>query len=539
MNPSLENMSIEQLREMVRSQAVQAKESEDQIAWYKKAIEDFEKKVQTIQKEKESLLKKLQEILEKFSSVKFELSQLKRLVFGSKRERFVSNGQDGQMSLPFEVEARTASDEQEQATEKITYNRRKPSKRNHQGRLPLPDHLPVEEIFIEPEEDVTGLKCIGKEITDELEYEAAVLKVKRYIRNKYAMEGNEGVITGKLPTRPIDKCIAGPGLLAHIHVSKFVYHLPFYRQAQRLKTEHQVVIPRSTIDGWQTGVSNLVWPLYEELKRQVLGQGYIQLDETPIKVLDQRKKGTTHRGYHWVYHSPIEHMVFFDYQEGRGREGPRKLLTDFKGYLQTDGYKVYDWFGVQKDITLVNCMAHARRAYEKALSDDRKRAEYAMEEIQKLYMVERKAREQGLSAEQRHELRLDESLPILNALGTWMAEQIRTTLPKSPFGKALIYSVSRWDNLIAYLKDGHLEIDNNLVENAIRPNALGRKNHLFAGSHAGAQKAAMFYSFFGTCKMNDVDPFTWFKTVLEIIPDYPANKLVDLLPQNLNLQKYT
>ena len=551
MDSGLESMSIEQMKEVIRIQADQAKESEDKIAWYKRAIDDFEKKVRTIeqekesilkekesiQKEKDSILKKFQEMLEKFSSMKFELSQLKRMVFGSKRERFVSNGEDGQMSLPFEVEA--LPDNTESPTEEIAFTRRKANRKNHHGRLPLPDHLPVEEIVIEPEEDVTGLKCIGSEVTDELEYNAAILKIKRYIRHKYAMANNEGVITGNLPTRPIDKCIAGPGLLAHIHVSKFVYHMPFYRQAQRLKTEHQVVVPRSTIDSWQTGTANLVWPLYEELKRQVLGQGYIQLDETPIKVLDQRKKGTTHRGYYWVYHSPIEHMAFFDYQEGRGREGPRKLLTDFKGYLQTDGYKVYDWFGVQKDITLVNCMAHARRAVEKSLDDDHKRAEYAMQEIQKLYLVERKAREQGLSAEQRHELRLDESLPILNALGTWMAEQIKTTLPKSPFGKALIYSVSRWDHLMAYLKDGHLEIDNNLCENAIRPNALGRKNHLFAGSHSGAQKAAMFYSFFGTCKMNDVDPFIWFKTVLKIIPDYPANKLADLLPQNLNLQKYS
>jgi transposase len=545
MNPSLENMSAEQLRELLLEKQNQLASLEQTNRVLTKERDHLGQKISILTKaynkleeEKESLLKKLQEILEKFSSMKFELSQLKRLVYGSKRERFVSNGENGQMSLPFEVEAKVASDE-EQATQEISFKRRKPQKRNHKGRVALPDHLPVEETFIEPEEDTTGMKCIGQEITEELEYEAAILKIKRIIRNKYALPNNEGVITGNLPTRPIDKCIAGPGLLAHILVSKFVYHLPFYRQAQRLKTEHQVIIPRTTIDGWQTRISNLVWPLYEEFKRQVLGQGYIQLDETPIKVLDQRKKGTTHRGYYWVYNSPPEHIVFFDYQEGRGREGPKKLLTDFKGYLQTDGYIVYDWFGLQKDITLVGCWAHARRAVEKSLNDDRKRAEYAMQEIQKLYMIERKAREQGLSAEQRHELRLDESLPILNALGTWMAEQIKTTLPKSPFGKALIYSVSRWDNLMAYLKDGYLEVDNNLVENAIRPNALGRKNHLFAGSHAGAQKAAMFYSFFGTCKMNNVDPFTWFKTVLEIIPDYPANKLVDLLPQNLDLQKYS
>ncbi len=225
----------------------------------------------------------------------------------------------------------------------------------------------------------------------------------------------------------------------------------------------------------------------------------------------------------------------FDYQEGRGREGPRKLLSDFKGYLQTDGYAVYDWFGKQKDITLMSCMAHARRMFEKALGDDQKRAEYAMTEIQKLYHIERRARQQGLSAEQRHELRLEESLPIMNELGKWMAAQVRTTLPKSPFGKALVYSVSRWDNLMNYLKDGYLEIDNNLVENAIRPTALGRRNYLFAGSHAGAKSAAMFYSFFASCKHNNVDPFTWLKKVLEIIPDYPANKLSDLLPQNLDL----
>ena len=153
------------------------------------------------------------------------------------------------MSPPFEVETKTSSDE-EQTTEEIAFKRRKPKKRNQKGRLPLPDHLPVEEIFIEPEEDTTGMKCIGQEITDELEYEAALLKIKRYIRNKYALPDNEGVITGNLPARPIDKCIAGPGLLAHIHFSKFVYHLPFYRQAQRFKNEHQITIPRTTIDGW-------------------------------------------------------------------------------------------------------------------------------------------------------------------------------------------------------------------------------------------------------------------------------------------------
>jgi transposase len=540
MSRAPENMTKKQLQELVLKQQNKIQVITEEMSGFsskidllKRKVQEKEKQVQVITKEKESLLKKLQEMLEKFSSMKFELSQLKRLIFGSKRERFVSGAENGQMSLPFNVEEATREDSVA-TTEKVSSFQRQ-KRKNHPGRLTLPDHLPVEEIIIEPEEDVTGLKCIGYETTDELEYQQAILKIKRFKRPKYAREDNEGVICGDLPSRPIDKGIAGPGLLSHIHVSKYVYHLPFYRQSQRFKTEHQIDIPRSTMGGWQSSIASLLHLLYEEQKRQILGQGYLQVDETPIQVLDPKKKGKTHRGYYWVYYSPIQRMVLFDYQEGRGRDAPRKLLSDFKGYLQTDGYKVYDWFGTQKDITLLSCMAHARRMYEKSISDDKKRAEYAMTEIQKLYHIERRAREQKLSPEQRHELRLEESLPILNELGKWMTAQVRTTLPKSPFGKALIYSISRWDNLMNYLRDGYLEIDNNLVENSIRPTALGRRNYLFAGSHAGAQSAAMFYSFFATCKHNNVDPFTWLKKVLEIIPDYPANKLSDLLPQNLNL----
>ncbi len=509
--------------------------TEQEVLAAQKKIQVKEQEIQIISDEKVALLKKVQEMLEKFSSMKFELSQLKRLIYGSKRERFVSGAEDGQMSLPFDVETTSQEEDGEAATEEVSSFKRHKSRKNHPGRLALPDHLPVEEIIIEPEEDVTGLKCIGHEITDELEYQQAILKINRFKRPKYAREDNEGVICGDLPSRPIDKGIAGPGLLSHIFVSKYVYHLPLYRQAQRFKTEHQIDIPCSTMGGWQSAIARLLRLLYDEQKRQVLGQGYLQVDETPIQVLDPKKKGKTHRGYYWVYYSPIQRMVMFDYQEGRSREGPRKLLSDFKGYLQTDGYAVYDWFGKQKDITLLSCMAHARRMFEKALADDQKRAGYAMTEIQKLYQIERRARQLDLSTEQRHELRLNESLPIINELGKWMAAQVKTTLPKSPFGKALIYSLGRWDNLMNYLRDGYLEIDNNLVENAIRPTALGRRNYLFAGSHAGAKSAAMFYSFFASCRHNNVDPFTWLKKVLEIIPDYPANKLSDLLPQNMDL----
>jgi len=461
----------------------------------------------------------------------FRIAEYKRLLFGSKRERFIAENNPQQMALPFEVEQ---TPEVEAKTEKITYTRKKKANENHPGRLPLPDHLPVDEVVIEPQENTEGLKPIGKEVTDELDMTPARLFIRRYIRIKYAKADGEGVLIGELPSRPLEKAIAGPGLLSQIIIDKFADHLPVYRQIQRFKREG-VILSSSTINGWQEGIFRLLDPLHEALKRQVLGEGYLQVDETPIRVLDRIKKGTTHRGYYWVYHSPIRRAVLFDYRPGRGRDGPRQMLKDFEGYLQTDGYRVYEWFNMKKGITLTSCMAHARRMFEKALDNDKARAEHAMVQFQKLYAIERRARQETLSTAKRHELRLDESLPVLNELGKWMVEEIKHVLPKSLIGTALAYNISRWDKLMAYLHDGELEIDNNLVENAIRPNALGRKNYLFAGSHHGAERAAMMYSFLGTCKANGVNPFEWLKTVLEVIPDYKANKVHELLPYNLEL----
>ena len=252
--------------------------------------------------------------------------------------------------------------------------------------------------------------------------------------------------------------------------------------------------------------------------------------------INKKLKGKCHQGYYWVYNSPIQNAVLFDYRKGRGREGPKQMLKDFKGYLQSDGYSVYDWFGKKEHITLLNCWAHARRYFEKA-KDYNKAANEVLLKIQKLYAIERFAKNMELSTGERKEIRLEHSLPILNELSKWMAGNLSKHLPKSPMGEALHYTIPRWDNLISYLYDGTLEIDNNLVENAIRPNALGRKNYLFAGSHQSAQRAAMFYSFFGTCRRNEINPFDWLKDVLDRIPEHKANKLNELLPQNWKPQK--
>jgi hypothetical protein len=317
-------------------------------------------------------------------------------------------------------------------------------------------------------------------------------------------------------------------------VDKFVDHLPYYRQIERFKRDG-VELKASTIDGWQTAVCNLLVPLYEELKKQVLEQGYLQADESPIKVLDKNKKGKTHQGYYWVYHSPIEKMLFFDYRHGRGRDGPEELLKNFKGYLQTDGYVVYDAFAEKENIIMVGCMAHARRYFEKALDDDKARASMMLEMIQQLYAIERKMREDKLTHTEKHVYRLDNSQPIMLEIIKWLLANKDQVIPKSPTGKAIHYMIARWEYIRAFMYDGSLEIDNNLIENKIRPMVIGRKNYLFAGSHNGADRAAMFYSFFGTCKLHNINPYQWLKQVLNVVAEYKVSKLSELLPQNFIL----
>lgn len=466
---------------------------------------------------------------EKINYLESQLAMIRRMQFGQKRERF--EGDPGQMSLPFDAEPADAQQQEEEVGEKIEYVRRRP---NHKGRAKLPEHLPVEEIEIHPEGDLSDMVCIGREITEELECEPARFYIKRYIRYKYAAKSGEGVKIAGLPERVIDKGIPGAGLLAMILTDKYMDHLPLYRQKQRFAREN-IQIPSSTIEGWTKEALIKLHPLYEQLIFDTKAKGYLQVDETPIKVLDSDKKGAAHQGYYWVYHAPLDGTVLFDYSPTRGRQAPLSILGSFRGYLQTDGYAVYEKYARSKNVVHLACWAHARREFERALDNDRPRAEKALLMIQRLYAVERQAREEKLAAEQIKELRLTGSLPVINELGKWIFEEIKSTLPKSQIGKAMAYAYARWDGLSAYLYDGNLQMDNNLCENALRGVAIGRKNYLFAGSHEAAQRAAMIYSFFAICKKHEVNPFQWLKYTLENIMTINHKNLKDLYPQNYKI----
>jgi hypothetical protein len=258
----------------------------------------------------------------------------------------------------------------------------------------------------------------------------------------------------------------------------------------------------------------------------------LHADETIIKVLDSDKKGATHQGYYWVYQCHDKKLVLFDYRTGRGREGPQSILANYKGYLQTDGYQVYDEFADQGGITLLNCMAHARRKFHDALSNDKDRASHVLSEMQKLYAIERHLSETKIVGVDKIEYRKQNAIPILKELGLWMQKTYPQVLPSTAIGKAIAYSLSRWDKLSLYATTDILGIDNNPVENSIRPVTVGRKNYLFAGSHPAAQRAAMFYSLLATCKNYQVNPYHWLHDILNRIADHPINRIKELLPQN-------
>jgi len=461
------------------------------------------------------------------------IEQMQRMLFGSKSERFVKVPVDPkQLHLSFEEldEKNNNQKEPDQTVESLTKEKVAKSS-NHKGRNKLPKTLKEEEIIIEPAQDIEGLKKIGEERTEILEYLPATFFKLVIVRPKYEKPNQDGVLIADMPSRPIAKCMAGNMLLSSILINKYVDHLPLYRQRQIFKRSEIEIAP-STIDSWVSQLGSLLEPLYDAMVNTIKNGSYLQADETPTRVLDKQKKGSTHQGYYWVYHDPMKRMVVFDYQKGRNKDAPRKILDDFEGYLQTDGYASYNQYKSKKTVIHLACWAHTRRYFEKALKQDHSRAEYAMEKIQQLYTLEREIVD--LTADDKKKARIDKSLPIINELGKWISQENKKVLPSSLIGKAFTYSINLWDSLQSYLYDGNLMIDNNLIENSIRPNALGRKNYLFAGSHQGAKRSAMFYSFFGTCKMHAVNPQEWMTKVLEVIADHKVNKLYELFPQNLS-----
>jgi transposase len=471
-----------------------------------------------------------EELLFTVDKLKQELATLRRMIYGQKSERFIP-ADAAQILIPgLDLPNRQAA--KTQTVPSYKRKRREEAKVTPHGRAPLPAHLPRVEVVIEPEQDVTGWKRIGEEVTETLEYQAPKLLVRRTVRPKYARPDGEGVAIAAMPSMPLPRSEAGASLLAHILVSKYVDHIPFHRLRQQFKRNSQMDIPASTIDGWFKGACLLASPVGDLMQRLIKQSTYLQADETPIRVQDPEVQGKCHTGFMWPYLDPVQGLIVFDYQPSRGRNGPAEMLKNFSGALQADGYDGYNQFEQRADITLLGCFAHARRYFERALQQDQERATWMVTAIQKLYLIEREAREAGLSYQDRYQLRQQKALPILAEIKEWLHQNGTKVLPASLIGKAINYTVVMWPRLERYVTDGRFEIDNNLIENAIRPIALGRKNYLFAGSHDAARNAALIYSVLATAKYHDVNPAEYLQSLFETILDHPFHKLDELLPKN-------
>ena len=481
-----------------------------------------------------------EELLQQNASLKFENAQLKRLIFSSKKESHRPVETPLEQGNLFDLEP--TSTEEQVTTQAISYERKKPS--SHKGRNKLPSHLPVKEVVIEPEVDTSEMNKIGEEVTDTLEYTPGSLVIIRTRRIKYvtkkniakqgSQENDQRIYIAPAPQRAINKCIAESSLLAHIIVRKFIDHLPFYRQIQGFKRDFNWQPSKSTINDWFIAVCTLLQPLYNELGKELLISKYIQADESPIKVQDKNKSGKTHQGYQWVYHSPGKRIVLFKYHKSRSHHAVKEILQDYQGWVQCDGYKAYDkLLKYNKNIKLAGCWVHARRKYYEAKDSDAQRSNYALDIFTKVYHHE--AVSKTYQAIDRKAYRNRHVVPLINELYNWISEESIKVLPKSPLGRAMNYSIRQKGKLMACFEDGAIELDNNLIENKIRPLALGRKNYLFAGSHAAAQRIAMMYSFFATCKANEVNPQHWLTYVLDNIKETKLTKLRSLFPQNVQL----
>jgi transposase len=533
-----EQLSLEELKQLIAQKEQEISNYKHENTAYKKEVGAYQKEVGAYQKEVGAYQKEVSDYENLVLRLRGQVEKLARMLMGQKRERFVAPDvvalenlfSSVDVEIPpiivQELERKAEELKQQEETEK-----QKEKKSNHKGRNPLPSHLEVREEVILPEGDLSDLVYLGDEVTETLECEPAKLYIRRIIRKKYVSKEGSFKIA-PLPELAFDRVIAGVTLITQILIDKYIDHLPLYRIRKRFARD-KIDIPDSTIGGWVRQSLDRLEILYDCMVALVKINAYLQVDETTLKVLDRTIKGKTHLGYYWAYNSPIDNCIFFEYHPSRAGSVVNETLADFKGYIQTDGYKGYDKLGKKDGNTHLSCWAHARRKFDEALKSDKQKATIALTFIQGLYAVEATAREQKLDPAARKELRLEKSLPIYNAFGEWLNKEVNNLKTNAGLiADAFRYTINLWPQLSNYMLDGHLEIDNNLIENAIRPIALGRKNYMFGGSHDAAKRGAIIYTFFAMCERHQVDPREWLEYVLTNIQSTKTSQLHTLLPQN-------
>jgi transposase len=500
------------------------------------------------------LTDELVQVRQKVDQLLTQIAWFTRQYFGRKSEK-LAHLDPNQLSL-FEsltmeqqrLEAIEAA-RQKAETQIIEMTQKTVAPKVQRANRQLLDKLPVIQVVVEPGAvDMEHYKLIGNECTRTIEFEPGKLYVKEIVYPKYGLkdntyvpaDGQSGVIMAQRILTPIYKGLPGASLLAEILLQKYEYHVPFYRQVRQFK-HLGLDIPENTLNGWFKPACELLKPLYQVLKTEIIDSDYIQVDETTLPVIDKEKRKAA-KEYLWTVRAVMKNMVFFHYDYGsRSIKTVINLLGSYRGHLQSDGYQAYDAFNNNDNVIQVACMAHIRRKFEAALKENQAMAQVALSQIQLLYRLERKADEEQISHHQRTEMRQHYARPIIESLELWMEKTYPTVLPKSDMGKAIGYAYSSWGRMKNYLNDGRIKIDNNLIENAIRPIALSRKNFLFVGNHQAAENTAIICSLLATCKAAGVNPREWLIDVLNKMPYLQQSgsqtDLKELLPNHWSFAK--
>ena len=480
-----------------------------------------------------------------------QVAWLNRQLFGRKSEKLPiidPNYPDLFASMQPD-NAQQIADAHDEAVEKITQTKeeRHQEKKN---RIMMEDLPVLEQVILTPDNLDTNLyKKIGQEVTRIVEHKPGQLYIKEIIREKWGLKDNtatapkgmSGVLIAPMPLLPIYKGIAGASLLAEILLQKYEYHMPYYRQIKQYSHLGMKGLTESTVDGWFKQTMELLKPLYEVLKSEVMKADYVQADETTTPVINK----DTHKAvkeYLWMVRAVMERLVLFYYDRGSRAGAVIESLANrynFKGYLQCDGFAGYETaFKTNPDVLLINCMVHIRRHLEQALDENRPMAEHGLKEIQHLYKIEHMCDDAGMSFDERKAKRQELSRPIMEAMRLWMETEGLKYSESSLIGKAITYAYTRWDNMMRYLDDGRLLLDNNLAENEIRPVTLGRKNYLFCGNHEAAQNMAVVCSLLATCRNHDVNPRDYLNDIISQMPYHTKashEELLQLLPHKWKL----